>query len=397
MNDRSDVAAQAFIPLAEPFMGGHELEYVSSCIRDNWVSSVGRFVDRFEADLAARCGVRHAVATSSGTAALHVALLLLGVGPEDEVITSTLTFIASANSIRYTGAVPLLVDADAATWQMDTTLVEDFLRTGCRREGQSLVNKTTGRRVKAMLPVHVHGDAVDMEHLLALADEFALPVIEDATEALGSRYKGRPLGSFGRLGCFSFNGNKLITTGGGGMIVTDDEQLARRAKHLTTQARTSALEYVHDELGYNYRLTNLQAALGVAQLEQLDRFIARKAAIAARYDKAFADLPGVTPQGRLAGVDSNRWLYAVSVDPAVAGTEARAVLSALASQAIQGRTVWQPMHRSPVHAGAMVLGGQAAERLYAEAVSLPCSVGLAPEDQERVIDAFRSAVLARPL
>jgi perosamine synthetase len=382
----------AFIPLAEPFMAGNELEYVASCVRDNWVSSVGAFVDRFEADLAAACGARYGVATSSGTAALHVALLLAGVAPGEEVLTSDLTFIASANAIRYTGALPVLVDADPDTWQMQVPLVADFLRHQCRRDGGRVFNRSTGRRVAALMPVHVHGHPVEMDGLCELAAEFGLPIVEDATEALGSTYKGRKLGSIGRLGCFSFNGNKLITTGGGGMIVTDDEALARRAKHLTTQARTSGDEYVHDELGFNYRLTNLQAAVGVGQLEQLDAFIARKREIAARYDEAFADLPGVRPQGSLDRGHANMWLYAVTIDPARAGIDARGLLTDLKSQRIQGRTVWQPMHQSPVHSDCQVLGGGVSEALYATAASLPCSVGLGRQDQDRVIVAVRRAV-----
>ena len=376
-------------------MGGRELEYVGSCIRDNWVSSVGAFVDRFEAGIAAAAGVRHAVATSSGTAALHVALRLAGVGAADEVLTSDLTFIASANAIRYTGAQPVLVDADPTTWQMDVALLEDFLRRDCERREGRLVNRRTGRRVAAIMPVHVHGHPVDMDALCALAESYDLAVVEDATEALGSSYKGRPLGAIGRLGCFSFNGNKLITTGGGGMIVTDDEALARRAKHLTTQARASGLEYVHDELGYNYRLTNLQAAMGVAQLEQLEAFIARKREIAARYDHAFAALPGVSPQASLERQASNMWLYAVRIDPATAGMDARELLSRLAARNIQGRTVWQPMHLSPVHRDCQALGGQVSEALYATAASLPCSVGLSEAAQDRVIEAIREALQGR--
>ena len=385
--------AETFIPLCEPFMGGREKEYVASCIEENWVSSVGAFVDRFEADLAARSGCAYAVATSSGTAALHIALLVAGVRPEDEVITSTLTFIASVNAIRYAGAVPVLVDADSRTWQMDLDLVEGFLNHGCVRGSDGrLINKRSGRPVTAILPVHVHGDPVDMERLGALAEAFGVVVMEDATEALGSVFNGRMLGSFGRVGCFSFNGNKLITTGGGGMIVTDDADLARRARHLTTQARTSPAEYLHDEVGYNYRLTNLQAAMGVAQLEQLDAFVAKKRSIAERYDAAFREVPGLTPQGRAPGAASNRWMYALEVEPGQEGPDARAVLSRLADRRIQGRPIWQPMHLGAVHGTCQVLNGDVAARLYDRVLSLPCSVGLTDVDQARVIAGVLQAL-----
>ena len=387
------IAAAPFIPLCEPFMGGNELAYVGSCIEDNWVSSVGPFVDRFEAVLAELCGVGHAVATSTGTAALHVALIVAGVQPGDEVLTSTLTFIASANSIRYAGAWPVLVDADPATWQMDVGLVEAFLTQDCERRADGrLYNRRSGRPVGAIMPVHIHGDPVDMDRLTPLAEAWGLPVIEDSTEALGSRWRGRPLGAFGRLGCFSFNGNKLITTGGGGMIVTDDAALARRAKHLTTQARTSSAEYFHDEVGYNYRLTNMQAAMGVAQMEQLDRFIASKRAIAARYSTAFAQVPGITEQQRRPEADSNRWMYVIEVDPELAGIDARGLMAGLGERRIQGRPVWQPMHLGPVHGDCQVLGGAVAERIFDRCASLPCSVSLDEASQTRVIEAVLEIV-----
>lgn len=392
--DKADtVSNDDFIPLCEPRMGGNEWVYVKSCLDTNWVSSVGAFVDRFEQDVAKRVGCAHGVATVNGTAALHVALIAVGVRPGDEVVIPTLTFIASANAVHHAGAVPVTVDADPQSWQMDVGLLEDFLRSQCDRRGDGVFNRSTGRRVGALMPVHVHGHVVDMDHLMALAEEFELPVVEDATEALGSTWKNKPLGSFGRIGCFSFNGNKLITTGGGGMIVTDDAALAARAKHLTTQAKLPGPEYIHDEVGYNYRLTNIQAALGCAQMEQLDDYIEAKHRIAARYDTGFAGTPGITPQGRSESTFSNFWMYAVTIDSGKTGIESRALLARLNEQRIQGRPVWQPVHLSPAYADKCIsLGGSVADRLYAQAVSLPCSVSLTEAQQQRVIDAVLAAI-----
>ncbi|MGC2855159.1 LegC family aminotransferase [Novispirillum sp. DQ9] len=375
-----------FIPLCEPTLAGNEWAYIKDCLDTNWVSSVGAYVDRFENMVAEAAGARHAVAVVNGTAALHLALQVAGVGADDEVLTSTLTFIATANAIRYTGAVPVLVDAESDTWQMDMGLVEAFLRDGCDRAADgAVVNRRSGRRVSAIVPVHIHGFPVDMDRLMALAAEFGLVVVEDATEALGARFHGRALGSFGRLGCYSFNGNKQITTGGGGMIVTDDPDLARRARHLSTQAKAEAQEYIHDDLGYNYRLTNIQAAMGCAQMEKLDAFTAAKRRIAATYSAAFAGYAGLTPQASLPGAEGNMWLYALRVDPSAAGVTARGLIAALREVGIQARPVWQPMHLSPVHAASPVLGGAVAARLFDEIISLPCSVSLTEVQQARVI------------
>lgn len=382
-----------FIPLCEPTLAGNEWTYIKDCLDTNWVSSVGAYVDRFESMVAEAAGARHAVAVVNGTAALHLALQVAGVRADDEVLTSTLTFIATANAIRYTGAVPVLVDAEPDTWQMDMELVEAFLRQDCdRMAGGAVVNRRTGRRVSAIVPVHIHGFPVDMDRLMALAAEFGLVVVEDATEALGARFHGRALGNFGRLGCYSFNGNKQITTGGGGMIVTDDPELARRARHLSTQAKAEALEYIHDDLGYNYRLTNIQAAMGCAQMEKLDAFTAAKRRIAATYSAAFAGHAGLTPQASLPGAEGNMWLYALRVDAVAAGMTARELIAALREARIQARPVWQPMHLSQVHAASPVLGGAVAARLFEEIISLPCSVSLTEAQQARVIAVVNRAL-----
>jgi len=286
--------AEAFIPLCTPAIRGNEWKYVKECLDTTWVSSVGAYVDRFERAVAEAVGTKNAVATSSGTSALHVALLVAGIQSDDEVLVSTLTFIAPANAIRYVGAFPVFVDAEATYWQMDPAKVKDFLENQCHWREGALVNRQTGRRVRAILPVHILGHPVDMDPILELARKYELVVIEDATESLGALYKDKSVGQLGDIACFSFNGNKLITTGGGGMLVTNNERWAQRAKHLTTQAKDNPVEYVHTEIGYNYRLTNIQAAMGVAQMEQLDSFIEVKRSIAKSYDEALGEIPGIT-------------------------------------------------------------------------------------------------------
>jgi perosamine synthetase len=374
------------IPLVAPFLGGNEREYVMSCIDTSWVSSAGPFVSRFEQALAERVGASHGVATASGTAALHVALLLAGVEPGDEVLVSTLSFIAPANAIRYCGAEPLFIDADPAYWQMDVDLVRTFLDDGCELRSGQPYDRLTGQRVRALLPVHILGHPVDMEPLVDLARRYDVAVVEDASEALGATYKGRPAGNLGDLGCFSFNGNKIATSGGGGAIITDHADWAERAAYLTTQAKDDPLEYVHQEIGFNYRLTNLQAALGFAQLEQLDSFVAAKRRIARGYDEAFQDVPGITCMPRAPWAESSCWLYTILVGETVSRAGSRDVMSHLETVGIQTRPLWQPLHLSPAHSGARVLGGGVAERLNRQALSLPCSVGLSTDDQRRVIE-----------
>ncbi len=266
-------------------MAGNELKYITECIETGWVSSVGAYVDQFEKMTAAFAGTKYAVATSSGTTALHVCLIMSGVNENDLVIAPNITFVATLNSIKYTGASPVLIDADEKNWQMDLNLVEEFLENETIQKEDACYHKKTGKRIPVIMPVHVLGNICDMDRLLLLAKRHNLIIIEDSTEALGSYYKGAHSGSMGSLGTFSYNGNKIITTGGGGMIVTNDEKLSKRAKHLTTQAKSDPFEYMHDEIGYNYRLVNVAAAMGVAQMEQLPLFLTRKKEIIAFYKK----------------------------------------------------------------------------------------------------------------
>lgn len=377
------------IPLSVPEIRGNEWKYVKECLDTGWVSSVGAFVDRFERELAAYVGTKHSVAASSGTAALHIALLVAGVEPDDEVLVSTLTFIAPANAVRYVGAWPVFIDAEADHWQMDAQKVLRFLEEECEWLNGELRNKTSGRRIKAILPVHILGHPVDIDPILEAARKYNLVVVEDATESLGAKYKGRMVGHLGDIACFSFNGNKIITTGGGGMIVTDNEAWASKAKYLTTQAKEDPIEYIHHEIGYNYRLTNIQAAMGCAQMEQLDDYLAAKLRIAVAYDEQFHDLPGITPMREAEWAKSIFWLYTILFDEEVQRRGSRHLMRHLAEQGIQARPLWQPLHQSPAYAGSQSYQCTTAEALNRMALSLPCSSGLDAADQQRVIKAVR--------
>jgi len=385
------VATGSRIPLAEPLIGGNAAAYLEACLTSNFVSSVGPFVTRFEEAFAAAVGSRYAVACASGTAAIHLALLVLDVGPGDEVLVPSLTFVASANPVRYVGATPVFVDSEAETYNGDPDLVVEELDRRAR---------AGARQPAAIEIVHLVGHPARMTPVLVAAERYGIPVIEDASEAVGATYRGgtddgRSVGTIGRIGCFSFNGNKLITTGGGGMLVTDDAALAKRARHLSTQARLPQLAYDHDEVGYNYRLSNLAAALGLAQLETMPDLLAARRAIAARYDAALDALPGMRRAPRAAWADPTHWLYTARVDPAATGATRDAVIAALGSDLIEARPIWTPLHLTRLYAGAPRLGGAVAESIFETAVSLPSSSSLAPDAQERVIDGLRR-VIAKP-
>ncbi len=385
-------AAEGTIPLCVPEIRGNEWKYIKECLDTNWVSSVGPFVDRFERELAGYVGTKYAVATCNGTAALHIALLVAGVQPNDEVLVSTLTFIAPANAIRYVGAWPVFMDAEPDYWQMDPEKVVDFLEKECQWRNGALYNKTTGRRVKALLPVHILGHPVDMDPILEVARKYNLVVIEDATESLGAKYKERMVGTLGDIACFSFNGNKIITTGGGGMIVTDNEAWVRKAKYLSTQAKDDPVEYIHNEIGYNYRLTNIQAAMGCAQLEQLEDYITAKRRIAADYTEALQNVPGITSMCEADWAFSIFWIYTVLVDAARYGMSSRALLRKFGGAGIQTRPLWQPAHRSPAHVQCQAYHCYVAERLNRDALSLPCSIGLTIAEQQGVVNSVKKVI-----
>lgn len=379
------------IPLCVPEIRGKEWQYVKECLDSGWVSSVGSYVTRFEEALARAADTPFAVATVNGTAALHIALQCVGVQAGDEVLVSTLTFIAPANAVRYIGAHPVFIDAEPEYWQMDPVAVERFLTQECDWDGKVLIDRATGRRVKAVMPVNILGSPVDIDPVIALARRFNLAVVEDATESLATRYKGRATGNRADVACFSFNGNKLITTGGGGMIVTSDERIAQHARYLTTQAKDDPIEYVHGEVGYNYRLTNVLAAIGLAQMERLGEYVEIKRRNAARYSELLSRVPGITVMREAPYAFSTFWLYTVLVDETKYGRSSRDLLKVLGGKNIQSRPLWQPMHRSPAHAGERAYGGEIADRLCRDALSLPSSVGLTMEDVDLVAAVIRDS------
>lgn len=381
---------QQAIPLSVPELSGSEWRYVKECLDSGWVSSVGPFVDRFEAAVAGYVGSRHAIAAVNGTAALHVALLVAGIKPDDEVLTSTLTFIAPANAIRYVGAWPIFIDAEPSYWQIDVEKVRDFITKECTWSKKILKNKKTGRRVKAILPVHILGHPCDMSALIEIARTYDLLVIEDASESLGATYRESMVGTFGDVAILSFNGNKIITTGGGGMIITNNNEWAGRARYLTTQAKDDPAEYIHNEIGYNYRLSNIHAALGCAQLERIDDFVSKKRRIAATYTRTLGAIKGITPPAQAEWSESTYWMYTVRVDARKYGENSRTLLGRFGKHGIETRPLWQPIHLSTAHAGSQAYHCDVAEKLYRECLSLPCSVGLTKQQQDYVIRVLRS-------
>jgi perosamine synthetase len=368
------------VALHEPLFAGREWDYLKRCVDSGWVSSVGRFVDEFEARLAELCGTSSAVAIVNGTAALHIALRLAGVEPDDEVIVPTLTFVATANAVAHCGAVPHFVDSTESGLGMDPQKLKGHLQRIAVRRGEALVNGESGRPIRAVVPVHVFGHPVDMEVLAAVCLEFGLPIIEDATESLGSTYHGKPCGGLGKAGVLSFNGNKIVTTGGGGALLTNDVALGQRAKHLTTTAKLPhKWAYVHDEIAWNYRMPNLNAALGVAQLEGLDGFVAAKRALARRYDEAFAGVRGVTFVKEPKGTASNYWLNAILLDDE-SGKARDAVLQATHDAGLLTRPAWTLMHRLAMFQGNPRSDLSVSESIERRLVNLPSSAILGMND-----------------
>jgi perosamine synthetase len=380
-----------------PQLGGREWEYIRECLETNWISSVGPFVNRFEDEVAQRVGATYGIATVTGTAAIHVGLLLAGLGLDDEVVMPAISFIAGANAVRYVGAWPTFVDAEPEYLQLDIEKLASFLSEGCRHTAAGLMNRATGRRVAAVLPVHVLGHPVDLEPLLELAEIYAIPIVEDAAESLGARYRmsdGRwiGVGGAGLIGCFSFNGNKVITSGGGGMIVTNHLSLAERARYLTTTAKDDPIAYIHNEVGFNFRLGNVQAALGCAQLEQLDDHVAAKRRIAEVYREGLDGIPAVRLVGQAPWAESTHWLSTAVVDGDKAPLDRDALVRDLGARGVQTRPIWEPLHRSKAHAGSFAWRCEAADRLGAEGLCLPSSVGLTNTEQGRVVDALRAVL-----
>lgn len=369
---RAVVGAQR-VALHEPSFHGNEWAYVKECLDTGWVSSVGSYVDRFERDLAIYTGAAHAVVMSNGTSGLQVALQLAGVKPEDEVIIPALSFVATANAVRHCGAWPHFADVDALTLGLGVPALADHLRAVLELRGGVSVNRHSGRRVAAIVPMHTFGHPVDMPALIALAERHNIPVVEDAAESLGSFIAGRHTGTFGTCGILSFNGNKIITTGGGGAIITNDAHLARRAKHLTTTAKQPhKWAFFHDEVAYNYRMPNLNAALGCAQLEQLPGFLKAKRALAKRYASAFADLAEVRLFLARPGTEANYWLQTLILEPACAH-ERDAVLTATNEAGLMTRPVWELLNQLPMYRECMLMPLPVATDLARRIVNLPSS------------------------
>lgn len=365
-----------FVSLHEPEFGGIEEALVIDCVRSGWVSSVGKYVDQFEADVAAACQTGYGVAVVNGTAALEVAMRVAGVAPGDEVLIPALTFIATANAVSHLGATPHFVDVDESSLGMDPIALRAHLdRVVERREGVSW-NRQTGRRISCIVPMHTFGHPADMPGIDRVAEEFALVVVEDAAEALGSRIGNRLCGSLGRVAALSFNGNKILTTGGGGAIVTDAPELAAHAKHLTTTAKIKhPWGFFHDEIGYNYRMPNLNAALGVAQLAQLGQRLAQKRALAAGYIDAFAGHPDLDVIQERAGVQANYWLNTIRLKPNAARAR-DAVLETLNAAGIMARPIWEPLHRLPIYADAPKANLNVTQDLAMRLINLPSSAHL---------------------
>jgi len=366
--------------LSPPHVFGRERELVAEAFDSNWIAPLGPHVDAFERELAAVVGRRHAAALSSGTAALHLAVRMLGIGEGDEVLVSDLTFSATANAIVYERARPVFIDATRESWNLDPDLVAEELER-CGR---------AGRLPKAVIAVDLYGQCADYEPLVAACERWGVPLIEDAAEALGASYRGRPAGSFGVMAAFSFNGNKIITTSGGGMLVADEERWTKQARFLATQARDPAPHYEHSQIGFNYRMSNVAAAIGRGQLESLEQRVQARRANFEAYREALGDLPGVSfmpeaPYGRC-----TRWLTCLTIEPELFGASREAVRLALERENIEARPVWKPMHLQPVFRHCRTVGGAVAADLFEKGLCLPSGSSLTAEDRGRVIAIVRS-------
>jgi len=367
--------------LSSPHLGHEEQELVADAFASNWIAPLGPHVDGFEREFAETVGSKHAVALSSGTAALHLALICTGVGAGDEVVVSSLTFAASANPVRYVGATPVFLDSEEESWNLDPKLLAEFLDRRAK----------AGKLPKAVIVTHLYGQSADLDPIVAACAKHGVILHEDAAEALGARYKEKHPGVFGKTGTFSFNGNKIITTSGGGMLVTDDEALAKHARKLSTQAREPAPHYEHREIGYNYRLSNLCAAVGRGQLRKLEDRVTSRRGNFEYYQKMLGDLSGITFAPEAKWGRHSRWLSCVLIDPQAFGVDREGIRVALERENIEARPLWKPMHLQPVFAGCEMVGGKVAERLFEQGLCLPSGSNLTEAHLERVCAGVRGA------
>jgi dTDP-4-amino-4,6-dideoxygalactose transaminase len=360
-------------------MLGNERELLLDAFDSNWIAPLGPHVNAFETEFAQRVGMKHAVALSSGTAALHLALKLLGIGRGDTVVTASFTFAATANAITYVGAEPVFIDSETTSWNLDPELLGQALEDG----------RKSGKQAKAVLAVDIVGQTADYGRIQTLCQEYDVPIIEDAAEALGAMYKGRSAGGFGELGCFSFNGNKIITTSGGGMLVTNRAEWADQARFLATQARDPAPHYQHSHIGYNYRMSNLLAALGRGQLQHLDTHVDNRRAIFDRYQQQLGDLPGIAFMPEPENCRSTRWLTVITIDPKTFGATREDIRLALEKENIESRPAWKPMHGQPVFSHCKMYGGAVCESIFENGLSLPSGTALTVAQQMRVVEIVR--------
>ncbi|KGX86301.1 LegC family aminotransferase [Pontibacillus litoralis] len=386
--------AQKFIPLSVPNLKGRELEYVTNAVETEWVSTGGSYINKFEDSIASYLHLEQAVACQSGTAGLHLALKLSDVGPNDEVIVPSLTFIAAVNPVTYCGADPVFMDCDD-TLNMDTDKLIRFVEQECKVDNGQLINRKTGKGIKAILVVHIFGNLLDMERVMNVAQKYNIKVIEDATESLGSyytdgKYKGKYAGTVGDFGVYSFNGNKIITTGGGGMLVGANQNLMDKAKYLSTQAKDDGLYYTHNEVGYNYRMTNVQAAIGLAQLEQLEQFIAVKERNYYLYQEKIQDIPGLRLLEFNYSTRPNYWFYSLIVDGKAYGIKRDELITSLHNKGIQTRPIWGLIHQQKPYKNNQAYQIEKANYYVENVINIPCSSNLTEEQVDSVVNCLTS-------
>jgi len=380
---------QKRIFLSAPHMSGNEMKYIRGAFETNWIAPLGPNVDAFEKEIANYVGVSEAVAVSSGTAAIHLALFLLDVKKGDKVFCSTLTFVASANPILYQGAEPVFIDSEPETWNMSPQALEKALKDA----------SIDGKLPKAVIVVNLYGQSAKMDEIVSLCNQYDIPIIEDAAESLGSTYKGKASGTFGKFGVFSFNGNKIITTSSGGMLVSNDVEAIKKARFLATQAKDPAIHYQHSTIGFNYRMSNILAGIGRAQLEVLEQRVQARRLLFNRYSQELCSIPGIHFMPELKHTKSNRWLTALTIDEEVTGTSVHSILNALAEENIESRPVWKPLHMQPLFEGVIYYSHSenmsVSERLFSTGLCLPSGSNMTEEDQMRVIECVKELLKLR--